>query len=69
MLTNVIVFLINAVIGINAVEIFVLVLFSDTPLGIMALDKSGLTTRGVNLINTLNSNSRNSALIGPCNFS
>ena len=69
MLTNVIVFLINIFNGIKAVELFVLVLFSDTLLGIMTLKKSGLTTRGMNLINILNSNSRNSALIGRCNFS
>lgn len=69
MLKNVIVFLFNIVSGINAAELFVLVLFSDTLLGIMALKKLGLTTRGVNLINILNSNSRNSALIGRCNFS
>jgi hypothetical protein len=69
MLNTVIVFLINIVTGINPVELFVLVLFSDTLLGIMALKKSGLTTRGVNLINSLNSNSLNSALIGRCNFS
>ena len=69
MLTNVIVFLVIIATGINAVGMFVLVLFSDTLLGIMAPKKSGLTARGVNLTNILNSNSRNSALIGRCNFS
>jgi len=66
---NVIVFLINIVTGIIALEIFVLVLLSDTLLSIMALKKSWLTIRGVNLKNTLNSTSRNSAHIGCCNFS
>ena len=62
-------FIIIIVIVINAVEIFVLVLLSDTLLGIMAPKKSGLTTGGVNLINIVNFNSLNSALIGRCNFS
>jgi len=54
---------VNIVTGINVVELFVTVLFSDMLLSITALKKSGLTTCGVNLINALNSNSRNCALM------